>query len=152
MNTLARQCQVEDILLDVDIQNRQQLFRTVADHLARRHGLPSTDIYSRLEEREKLGSTALGQGVAIPHARINGIDSPLVVFVRTRLPIPFDAPDGKPVGSFFLLLVPAQANQAHLQLLADTASVLCERKVRDALHTATTALDIRRVLLDWTQS
>ncbi len=152
MNTLARQCQDEDILLDVDVQSRQQLFQHIAEHLWRRYDLPAADIAKRLAEREKLGSTGLGQGVGIPHARAPQVNAPLVVFVRTRLPIPFDAPDGKPVGSFFVLFVPEHATQAHLQLLADAASLLCERKMRDALRAAPTPQEVRRLLLDWMPS
>jgi len=152
MNTLARQCQVEDILLDVDIQNRHQLFDHIARHLHRRHGLEEGSVTEHLAQRERLGSTALGQGVAIPHARIRQLQDPIVAYVHTAQPIPFDAPDGKPVGDFFLLLVPEQATQTHLQLLADAAALLCERTFRDALRAAASALDVRRLLLDWNRS
>ena len=152
MNTLARQCQVEDILLDVDIQNRNQLFDLVAQHLHRRHGLEEDGVADHLSKREQLGSTALGQGVAIPHARIRQLQDPVVTYVHTAQPIPFDAPDGKPVSDFFLLLVPEQATQVHLQLLADAAALLCERGFRDALRAAASALDVRRLLLDWNRT
>ncbi|QNM94718.1 PTS sugar transporter subunit IIA [Chitinimonas koreensis] len=144
-------CPTEDILLDIDIQNRAQLFDRTAQHIRARHGLDGhvpDRVAERLTEREKLGSTALGQGVAIPHARIPDLQHPVAVFIRTAQPIPFDAPDGKPVGLLFTLLVPEHATQEHLQLLADAARLFCERSCREQLRAAPTPLDIRRVLLD----
>lgn len=152
MNTLARQCDVEHLILNVDIQNRQHLFDTVGKYLHLHHGWSAAEIANRLGEREKLGSTGLGQGVAIPHARLAGLQAPVAILVRPALPIPFDAPDSKPVGLFFILLVPERASQQHLQRLADAARLLNERGVRESLHTCATAHEMRRVLLDWSQS
>lgn len=151
MQALARMCPIEDILLDIDIQSRSQLFDRTAQHIRERHGLGGhvpDQLAARLAEREKLGSTALGQGVAIPHARITDLQQAFAVFVRTAHPIPFDAPDGKPVSLLFILLVPEQATQEHLQLLADAARLFCERSHREQLRAAPTPLDVRRVLLD----
>ncbi|GAB3249680.1 PTS sugar transporter subunit IIA [Chitinimonas naiadis] len=148
MHTLARLCPTEDILLDAKVQNRQQLFDHVAHHLQGRYGLPGDKIAERLMEREKMGSTGLGRGVAIPHARLPGLHIPLAVFIRPERPIPFDAPDGKPVGELFLLLVPEHANQDHLQLLADAARLFCTQPFRATLRTASKPEDVRRLLLE----
>ncbi|GLR13449.1 PTS IIA-like nitrogen-regulatory protein PtsN [Chitinimonas prasina] len=148
MNTLARMCPVEDILLDAKVQNRHQLFEYVARHLQRRYGLAAKPIIGSLEARERMGSTALGQGVAIPHARLSDLSAPLAVFIRPELPIAFDAPDGKPVGELILLLVPQHASQDHLQILADAARLFCERSFRALLRAAATPFDVRRILLE----
>ncbi|HEY9102414.1 PTS sugar transporter subunit IIA [Chitinimonas sp.] len=148
MHTLARLCPTEDILLDAKVQNRQQLFEHVAQHLHRRYGLPEAQIAQRLMERERLGSTGLGKGVAIPHARLAGLQVPLAVFIRPESPIPFDAPDGKPVGELFLLLVPEHANQDHLQLLAAAARLFCTHPFRTTLRNASRPEEVRRLLLD----
>lgn len=148
MHTLARLCPIEDILLDAKVQNRQQLFEHVAQHLHQRYGLPAVQITQRLMERERLGSTGLGKGVAIPHARLAGLQVPLAVFIRPESPIPFDAPDGKPVGELFLLLVPEHANQDHLQLLAAAARLFCTQPFRTTLRNASRPEEVRRLLLD----
>jgi PTS system nitrogen regulatory IIA component len=149
MNTLARQCDVEHILLDVDIQDRQQLFHKIGKYLHQQRGCSATDIAHKLDEREALGSTGMGHCVAIPHARLTGLPEPVAVLVRTSHPIPFDAPDGKPVRIFFVLLVPDHATQIHLQRLADAACFLNERESRTALLACSTVQDVRRVLLEW---
>jgi nitrogen PTS system EIIA component len=148
MNTLARICSTEDILLDVKVQNRHQLFDHIAQHVHQRLGLRAEQITKQLLEREKLGSTGLGEGVAIPHARVPGLRAAISLVVRPERSISFDAPDRKPVGEFILLLVPEHANQEHLQLLADAARLLCERAFREALRAAASPADVRRLLLD----
>src|SRR5205823_13081022 len=90
-------------------------------------------VFDSLFAREKLGSTGLGQGIAIPHGRIKGLDHALAAFVRPREPIPFDAPDGKPVGQVFVLLVPEHAPAEHLQLLSQLAGMVTARTFPDEL-------------------
>jgi PTS system nitrogen regulatory IIA component len=87
-------------------------------------GLIDDEVYASLTERERLGSTALGRGVAIPHARAKGLDHPVAAYVRLKNPIPFDAPDGKPVSDIFVLIVPLYAADKHLHLLAQVAEML----------------------------
>ena len=152
MNTLVRQCSVEHILLDVDIRNTTELFETIAQHLIQAGEPGVAEVASRLKERESLGSTGLGHGVAIPHARIPSLPKPVALFLRTTLPIPFDAPDGKPVGLFFVLLVPEHATREHLQRLADAASLFNERGLRDALHGCANPEDVRRAMREWSES
>ncbi|WP_243729436.1 PTS sugar transporter subunit IIA [Paludibacterium purpuratum] len=152
MNTLVRPCDVEHILLDVDIQDRRQLFETVGRFLSPQRQDAASAIARQLDERETLGSTGLGQGVAIPHARLRDLATPIAVLVRTALPIAFGAPDDKLVDLFFILLVPEQATQEHLQRLADAARILCERRVRDGLRTSVSIADVHAVMRDGGQS
>lgn len=148
MYTLARLCPEEDILLELPVCNRAQLFERVALHLQQRYGLAAEPIARLLAEREVLGSTALGHGVALPHARVPGLSTPLAVLVRPSEPIEFAAPDGRPVSEAIVLLVPQHANAAHLQLLAEAAQRFCSRPFRQALRRAQAPAAVRRLLLE----
>ena len=105
----------------------------IARVVGERHGLHAVDVYASLVERERIGSTALGCGVAMPHARVKGLARPVAAFVRTRLAIPFDAPDVKPVTDVLVLLVPRQATDEHLLLLAQAAEMFCDHSFREDL-------------------
>lgn len=108
----------------------------ILDRLAERfagvYGLDPVQVQERLEEREKLGSTGFGRGVAIPHARIAGLSRPVAVFLRLEAPVTFDSADGMPVDLVFGLLSPEQAGAAHLHALAAISRMMRD----DAMHTA----------------
>lgn len=148
MSRLAHICPSENILLDAPVDTIGQLFEHAARHLHNRYDLSPERIKAGLADRERMGSTGLGQGVAIPHARLSGLRTAVALFIRTLRPIGFNAPDGKPVGEFILLLVPEQANKEHLELLADAAQFLCERTFRQAARLAEAPDDIRRLMLE----
>jgi PTS system nitrogen regulatory IIA component len=120
---------------DVAAHNRSELFAEIGA-LFTREGLVAKPLIDALEAREKLGSTALGQGVAIPHGRIKNLAQARAAFLRTQSPIDFDAPDKKPVDLFFVLLVPEHATEQHLQLLSELAQLVDDRVFRDGLHAA----------------
>ena len=112
----------QGILLDVDLRDRRHAIETAAATICRRHDLNRDSIARALWQRELAGSTALGGGVAIPHARIAGIGQPLVLFIRPTWAIDFDAPDGKPVGMILVVLVPSAGSaEDHLRLLKSIA-------------------------------
>jgi PTS system nitrogen regulatory IIA component len=102
-------------------------------------GLARSIVFDSLFAREKLGSTGLGQGIAIPHGRIKGLKQAAGAFLRLSTPVPFDSPDGRPVSLLFVLLVPEQATEEHLQILSELAQRFAERPFRDALLAATDA-------------
>ena len=102
-----------------------------------------------MQAREQLGSTGVGHGVAIPHARMSQCGAAAGVFVRTKDPIPFDAPDSKPVSVFLGLIVPNMANERHLQLLATAASMLSDRAFREKLRSCTDPAALRELLAAW---
>src|SRR5664279_6197472 len=104
MNPVGELLRVEDIHLDLDVADKARLLERVAGLLSRRHGLSEVEVLEGLSAREQLGSTGLGHGVAIPHARMPQCYAVAGVFVRTKFAVPFDAPDHKPV-SLFLGLV-----------------------------------------------
>jgi len=136
---------VEDIVLDVDVESASGVLRVLASLLAGRSASDAAAIADALAVREKLGSTALGHGTAIPHARLATLSSPSAAFARTLAPIDFGAPDRKPVSLFLGIVVPSHATHLHLRLLAQAAEALSDRSVRDALRRATTAAEVAQL-------
>ena len=149
MNPIGELLSLDDVRLDLDASNKEQLLEQVATLLAARHGPSKTFILDSLTAREQLGSTGVGHGVAIPHARMSQCAVPVAAFVRTKVAIPFDAPDGKPVSVFLGLIVPNKANERHLQLLATAAGMLGDRIFRDKLKTATDPNAVRELIATW---
>jgi PTS system nitrogen regulatory IIA component len=149
MNPLSELLTLDDVRLDLDVANKAQLLDQVAGLLAARHGLSKTLVLESLTVREQLGSTGVGHGVAIPHARMSQCAVPAAAFVRTKVAIPFDAPDGKPVSVFLGLIVPNKPTERHLQLLATAAGMLSDRTFRDKLKTCTDPRTVRELLATW---
>ena len=140
----------QEIVLDVDARSATDVLEAAAAYLGRAHALDAAPILRALSRREQVGSTGLGMGIAIPHARIEGIARPLTLFLRTRDPIEFGAPDGKPVSKFLVIMVPADgATDAHLQLLALVAQAFSDRVFREHLSAATTAVQVDDVFAQW---
>lgn len=111
------------------------------------HGLAEGDLALRLHERERLASTGLGHGVAIPHGRFGALDRPRAAFLKLTTPIDFDAPDGRPVDLVFAMVVPEQAVAGHLAQLAEIAERFSEADFRDALRGASDTRELARLLL-----
>ncbi|WP_107314133.1 PTS sugar transporter subunit IIA [Burkholderia metallica] len=143
---LADVCPPVHILLDVPVESAIQLFDLVARYIERGSGVPAERIRTELTKREQLGSTALGQGVAIPHARVDGLGSAVALFVRTLYPFAFNAPDRKPVREFIVLALPKADDRAHLELLADAARCFSDRAFRQASRDAPTPDAIHRLM------
>ena len=109
---LAEILAIGDVRVEVDASNKAQLFEQVGALFESRYGTDRAEVIENLDAREQLGSTGLGHGVAIPHARLKGLKTPLAAVLRLRVPIAFDAPDQEPVGLFVFLLVPACGHAA----------------------------------------
>ena len=117
--------------------SKKRLFETIAKIIcADQPTLPHDDVLDRLIAREKLGSTGLGNGIAIPHCRVSYCTAPIGTLVTLEKPIPFDAPDDKPVDLLFVLLVPEEANQQHLQILANIARLFSQEDFCQELRNA----------------
>jgi nitrogen PTS system EIIA component len=120
----------------IDADSKQ----TILDHLAQRfagvYGLDPVLVLDRIEEREKLGSTGFGRGVAIPHARIPDLNRPVAAFLRLTTPVAFDAADGMPVDLIFGLLSPEAAGAAHLHALAAISRLMRDEAMHQALGEA----------------
>jgi PTS system nitrogen regulatory IIA component len=136
--TLQKLLKPSHILLGLDIASKKRLFEEVGFLFEQTTKLNRTIVSDSLFARERLGSTALGYGVAIPHGRIKGLKEPQVAVLQLKTPIGFDAVDNAPVSLLFVLLVPENASQKHLDLLAEITDVLGDELKRDALKTATT--------------
>ena len=149
MNQISALLPVSNIVVDIDVASKAECFAAVAALFERTAGLVKANVAASLAAREKLGSTGLGQGIAIPHGRIPKLSRALGAFVRLRAPIAFDAPDGKPVDQLFVLLVPEQATDQHLQLLSELAQMFSERAFRERLATAANADEIHAVFRGW---
>lgn len=152
MSQIAELLPAENILLDLDAGSKASLFDAVGALFEARHGLSRRIVIDSLLAREKLGSTGLGQGIAIPHGRIRGLARAQGAFVRLRSPIPFDAPDGKPVALIFVLLVPEQATEQHLQLLSELAQMFSESRFRDSLAAPADAAALHALFERWEPS
>ena len=138
---------VSHIILDAEISSKKRLFECVAQLFAEQSGLSQTEVFDCLIARERLGSTALGQGVAMPHGRHAGVLAATGTFVLLKKPIEFDAPDHKPVSLVFVLLVPEAATGEHLALLSHLARLFNEKSVREALRSCQTPEEARALLL-----
>jgi nitrogen PTS system EIIA component len=149
MNQIAELLPVGNVALDVDAASKSRLFDAVAQLFARDTTLAPATIVASLTAREKLGSTGLGQGIAIPHGRLKGLDEARGAFLRLATPIPFDSPDGKPVSQVFVLLVPEHATDRHLQLLSELAQMFSERAFRERLAAARDRDEVHGLIRDW---
>jgi len=136
----------DHILLDLDVASKKRVFEQVGLLVENAYGIARSEVFDCLFAREKLGSTGLGQGVAIPHGRARGLKEAAGFFIRLKAPIPFDAPDGKPVQSLFVLLVPEAATDLHLQVLSELAQRFSSRALRETLLTENDLPTIHRLL------
>jgi len=137
----------ENIVLDIEATSRRGLFDQCGVLFAKLYGLNPGQVANALYDRERLGSTGLGHGVALPHARLSGLTEAVAALIRTRMPIPFDAPDGKPVTDMIVLVVPGHATEQHLQLLADVARLFGTKSFRDELRASADAEAVHRLII-----
>ena len=149
MSLISEILPAENIFIDMDVGSKKRVFEQVGISFENSHGIARSVIFESLFAREKLGSTALGQGVAIPHGRIKNLKEAVGAFVRLKQPIPFDAPDGKPVSLIFILLVPANATDVHLQILSELSQFFSDKLLREALCLAVSPNDILQVVREW---
>ena len=145
MNQISQLLSTDNIVLDLDASSKKRVFEHAGLLFENNQGIARSTVFDSLFAREKLGSTGLGQGVAIPHGRIKGLKHASGAFLRLSTPVPFDSLDGKPVFLLFVLLVPEQATEQHLQILSELAERFSDRDCREALRTAESADTIREI-------
>jgi PTS system nitrogen regulatory IIA component len=138
-----------DVVAELDAGDKRNLFEQIGVLFENSRHLASAKVCGSLLAREKLGSTAIGHGVAIPHGRVKGLREAMGAFMRLKTPIPFDAPDGQSVALVFALLVPEQATDMHLMILGELAQMFSEKNVRERLLHITDAALIYRLLGSW---
>jgi PTS system nitrogen regulatory IIA component len=148
---IARYLSSNDIWLDLKVTDKRGLFDAIGRHLEREHGLSHDLVVASLSRRELAGSTAVGEGVAIPHARISGLDRILVAYARLASPIRFNAPDGEPVTHVLVLLVPNPAVDEHLKILAEAAHLFSDRQFREQLAASADPDATMQLFSTWTK-
>ena len=148
MSLLAQLLPPGHVLLNAELTSKKRLFEQVGLLVESSRGIARSTVFDSLFAREKIGSTGLGQGIAIPHGRIKGLKDAIGVFVRLEQSLPFDAPDGKPVNLVFALLVPEQATERHLEILSELAERFSDPDFRDSLVAASDADTVYRAFAD----
>jgi PTS system nitrogen regulatory IIA component len=149
MNLISKLLSRENVLIDLEVASKKRVFEHSGQLFENNNSVARSQVFDSLFAREKLGSTGLGQGVAIPHGRIKGLRDAAGAMIRTREPIPFDAPDGQPVNLIFVLLVPERATDVHLRILSELAQMFSDRTFRDQLLGAASADALHRLIADW---
>ena len=149
MSLVAKLLPPANVLPDLAVSSKKRLFEQVGLLFENQHGIARGVVFESLFARERLGSTGLGQGVAIPHGRIKGLKDALGAFFRLAQPIPFDAPDGNPVTLVFVLLVPEKATEKHLQILSELAQMFCDKSLREAMGRASDTAALHELITAW---
>lgn len=149
MNLVAKLLSHTNVVLDLQVSSKKRLFEHVGLLFENHQSIARSTVFESLFAREKLGSTGLGRAVAIPHGRIKGIKEAVGAFVRLAAPVPFDAPDGKPVSLVFVLLVPEKATEQHLQILSVLAEMFSDRGFRAQLAADTDVTTAHQRITTW---
>lgn len=149
LTLLSRLLPLRNVALDLEATSKKRVFEQAGLTFENNQQIPRGDVFDSLFAREKLGSTGLGQGVAVPHGRIKGMKEAVGAFLRLTSPVPFDAPDGKPVNLVFVLLVPERATDLHLQILSELAQLFSDKNVREQLLVAETAEAAHKLIVEW---
>lgn len=149
MNLISRLLPAANVVLDLPASSKKRAFEQAGLVFENNHGIARGNVFDSLFARERLGSTGLGQGVAIPHGRVKGLKEAVAALVRMAEPVPFDAPDGQPVSLMIFLLVPEQAHQQHLDILSELAQMLSDKSFRDTLLTATDPAAVHVAITRW---
>jgi len=149
MNRLAALLPQPHVLAQVDVTSKKRAFEEAGLLFESLHGLSRALVTDSLFSRERLGSTGLGHGVAIPHGRIKGLKSPMAAAFQLLKPIGFDAPDEQAVTLLIFLLVPETATQKHLEILSEIAELLSDSAMRQRLSTTTDAVELHGLLTGW---
>ncbi len=147
MGGLCTRLLPECVLLDPLQQDKERVIRQLVDRLASSHSITDPDtLFEQVMEREKLGSTCLGFGCAVPHARTDSAGTTVIAAARLNPPVSMDAPDGEPVSLVFLMAGPEKSAALHLRLLSKLARLLHSDSLRAQLCEASTAEDFHQII------
>jgi PTS system nitrogen regulatory IIA component len=149
MNRLASILTPAQVLVNIDVTSKKRAFEEAGLLFENLHGLNRSLVTDSLFSRERLGSTGLGHGVAIPHGRIKGLKSPMAAIMQLINPIGFDAPDEQAVSLLIFLLVPEAATQKHLEILSEIAEMLSDAALRNKLLTSDSAPALHGLITSW---
>lgn len=149
MNRLASILPLAQVLVGVEATSKKRAFEEAGLLFERLHGLSRALVTDSLFSRERLGSTGLGHGVAIPHGRIKGLKTPMAAVFQLLNTIGFDAPDDRPVKLLIFLLVPEAATQKHLETLSEIAELLSDAQLREKMAGAVDAAQLHGLIAQW---
>lgn len=146
MKLLSQILSPENVVLDIPVTSKKRALEQMSLLFENHEGLERASVFDSLFARERLGSTGLGHGVAVPHGRVKHIDTPCAAFARLAQPVAFDSPDGQPVDLILVLIVPEAATQQHLDILAEVAQRLSEPTILEQLRREPDAIRIYEML------
>mgnify|MGYP000843965193 FL=1 len=149
MNRLASILPAPQVMVGVDATSKKRAFEEAGLLFENLHGLNRALVTDCLFARERLGSTGLGHGVAIPHGRIRGLKAPMAAVLQLATPIGFDSPDDHPVGLLIFLLVPEAATQKHLEILSEIAELLSDAPLREKIKASDDASVLHALIATW---
>jgi PTS system nitrogen regulatory IIA component len=149
MNRLSQILPLSQVLVRVEASSKKRAFEEAGLLFENQHGMNRALITDSLFARERLGSTGLGHGVAIPHGRIKGLKAPMAAVFLLETPIGFDAPDEQAVALLIFLLVPEAATQKHLEILSEIAELLSDSALREQLKASPDAEALHHQISSW---
>ena len=149
MTNSAKILPQENVLLDLDVSSKKRAFEQAGLLFENNCGIARSTVSENLFARERLGSTGLGHGVAVPHGRIKGLKNPIAAFVRLQEAIPFESPDGQAVSLLIFLLMPDNVTQQHLEILSEIAEMLSDDEFRSNLQIEADANLVYQHITSW---
>ena len=149
MTNIAKILPLANVLLDLEVSSEKRAFEQAGLLFENNCSIARSTVSDNLFARERLGSTGLGHGVAVPHGRIKGLKAPIAAFVRLAEPIPFESPDGQSVSLLIFLLMPDHVTQQHLEILSEIAEMLSNEAFRETLNTESDATIIYEKIITW---
>jgi nitrogen PTS system EIIA component len=149
MNRISRLITPSSIVLNHATTSKKRLFEHIGLLFENNHLVEKGKVFDSLLARERLGSTGLGSGVAVPHGRIKGLKQPLAAIIQLTSPLPFDSADGLPVNLVVCLLVPEAATEEHLEILSEVAELLSDETMRTLLIESHDTEQLHAALNQW---
>lgn len=138
-----------NIIPDLRARDKRGVLEELTETISRQEpAVDKTALVKVLVERERLGSTGIGDGVAIPHGKLNSVDHPIISFGRSKKGLDFESMDGQPAYLFFLIVAPEDSSGFHLQVLAKIAKLLKNSRFRKKLMEANTRLELYKTILE----
>ncbi len=150
MNSAASLLQPDRVRCQESVRSKKRALEVLATLLADSvDGMSGNEIFEALNQRERLGSTGLGHGMALPHGRVDGLRQPLAACLTLAQPVDFDAPDRQRVDVLYALLVPRECSREHLQILAALAEMFNDSGLREDLRQQSDGDELINVLAQW---
>ena len=146
MSNIVKYLTEDSIILDCDSKSQKNALEIISNKMSKLTSTNKDEIFEKLYEREKLGTTAFGNGIAIPHARIEGIDDAKIIILKLNQAIDFNSIDNIKVDIIISLLVPKDSNDVHIKLLSNIATLLDKEVFRDQLRQANIASDVIKII------